>query len=81
MHRSEFLVHQIGRLPAPAAFIEVSSNTEKQEIVECYTRMRDAHLQEATRLSQHIGDFQKMSSVAKEDAAHPKKKRRKKKDK
>ena len=67
MHRSEFLVHQIGRLPAPAAFIEVSSNLEKQEIVECYTRMRDAHLGEATRLSQHLEDFQKMWSEQAKD--------------
>ena len=81
MHRSDFLVDHIGKLPAPAAFIEISSNAEKQEIVECYTRMRDAHLEEATRLSQHLEDFQKMWSVAEKDAALPKKERREKKDK
>ena len=79
MHRSDFLVDHIDKLPAPAAFIDISSNAEKQEIVECYTRMRDAHLQEAKRLSHCLEEFEKKWSVAEEDAAHPKKRRREKK--
>ena len=57
------------------------SNIEKEEIVECYTRMRDAHLQEAKRLSHCLEEFEKKWSVAEEDAAHPKKRRREKKGK
>ena len=81
LHISDFLIDNIGRLPESAAFLEMPSNIEKEEIAECYTRMRDAHLQEAKRLSHCLEEFEKKWSVAEEDAAHPKKKRREKKDK
>jgi len=81
LHISDFLIDNIGRLPESAAVLEMPSNIEKEEIVECYTRMRDAHLQEAKRLSHCLEEFEKKWSVAEEDAAHPKKRRREKKGK